>query len=79
MVIRVWLLNRAVELTNDTDVPDFDKGALDVLDVGQTLVQIQLEHVTSLWVAFCDGSKDPTTTQDRLVSKLLEQLKQFNN
>lgn len=52
----------AAALTYDTDVPDFDKGTLDVLDVRQTLVQIRLEDITALWVALCDGSKDPTTT-----------------
>lgn len=50
------------ELTYDTDLPHFNKGTLDVLDVGQTLVQIRPEHITSLWVALCDGSENPENT-----------------
>lgn len=49
-------------LTDDADLPDFDKGALDLLDAGQTLVQVGPEHVVALWVTFCDGGKDPATT-----------------
>lgn len=55
----------ANKLTDDADLPDFGKGTLDVLDVGQTLVQVGLDHVVALRVAFGDGSEDPATTQSR--------------
>lgn len=51
-------------LTYDTDLPDFNKGALDVLKARQTFVQVRLDDFAELWVAFCDGSKDPTGGND---------------
>lgn len=60
-----YVLKVAMRLTYNTDLPDFDKGILDVLDVRQTLVQVRLEEFIALWVAFCNGSEDPATSQDR--------------
>lgn len=60
--LNTWV---AMRLTYDTDLPDFSEGTLDVLDVRQTLVEIWPDNFTALWVAFCDGSENPTTTRDR--------------
>lgn len=52
-----------MRLTYDTDLLDFKKSTLDVLNVRQTLVQIQFDDFTALWVAFCHGGEDSTTTK----------------
>lgn len=64
-----------MRLTYDTDLPDFNKRTLDVLDGWQTLVQIRYKDFIALWVAFCNGIEDPITTQERLMSGLYISLK----
>lgn len=59
-----WKFLQQVRLTYDTDLPDFNKGALDVLEARQTFVQVGLDDIAELWVAFHDGSKDPTDGND---------------
>lgn len=46
-------------LTYDAALPDFDEGGLDVLDVGQRLVQVRQGDRAPLRVAFGDGGDDP--------------------
>lgn len=67
MVALEWTF--ANRLTNNADLPDFDKGILDVLDAGQILVQVRFEYVIALRVAFCDGSEDPVVTRSMQLSE----------
>lgn len=46
-------------LTNDADLPQPDKGGLDLLDVRQASVQVGLENVAALGMALGDGATNP--------------------
>lgn len=59
-----WKFLQQVRLTYNTDLPDFNKGALDVLEAWQTFVQVILDDFAELRVTFRDGSKDPTGGND---------------
>lgn len=59
-----WKFRQKVRLTYDTDLPDFNKGALDVLEARQTFFQVGLDDFAELWVAFRDSSKDPAGGND---------------
>lgn len=59
------MVPQRVRLTDNTDLPDFNEGALDVLEARQTFVQVGLDDFAELRVAFCDGSEDPTGDNDK--------------
>lgn len=52
-----------VLITYNTDLPQFQKSSLNILDVWEVFVQIRLEDVTAQGVTLNDGTGNPTETQ----------------
>jgi len=55
--------NRIV-FTYNTDLPQFQKSSLNILDVWEVFVQIRLEDITAQGVTLNDGTGNPTETED---------------